>query len=170
MNKVYNRTYGSEALTTLRNENYRVSNSSNPEDYLYNGYNERSKYSGLYIDGANVSILANYVIIPGSLSIMNAGDLTVYGRNESEITESNIWADEVVLAGYVPKSKNSAGSYSSNRYVIDIVDEDERKYCKLYGSYVPESNSRNSIYETIEDAFNDIKDEIKDYTQYIIDI
>lgn len=61
--------------------------------------------------------------------------------------------------------KNSAGSYSSNRYVIDIVDEDERKYCKLYGSYVPERNSRNSFYETIEDAFNDIKDEIKDYIE-----
>ena len=155
MNKVYNRTYGSEALTTLRNENYRVSNSSNPEDYLYNGYNERSKYSGLYIDGANVSILANYVIIPGSLSIMNAGDLTVYGRNESEITESNIWADEVVLAGYVPKSKNSAGSYTvakgsnaffnANLYVKDDTQiESDSAKLKLSGGYYGYSNSSTS--------------------------
>ena len=61
--------------------------------------------------------------------------------------------------------KNSAGSYSSNRYVIDIVDEDERKYCRLYGSYVPDSNARISFYLSIEDAFNDIKDEVKDYIE-----
>ena len=44
----------------------------------------------------------------------------------------------------------------NNNYEFDL---------KLYGSYVPESSSRNSFYETIEDAFNDIKDEVKDYIE-----
>ena len=155
MNKVYNRVYGSDDVTTLYNQNYRVNNSSNPDEYLYNGYNDRSKYSGLYIDGANVSILANYVIIPGSLSVMNAGDLTIYGRKESEITESNVWADEVVLAGYVPKSKNSTGSYTvakganayfnANLYVKDDTQiESDAAKLKLSGGYYGYSNSSTS--------------------------
>jgi len=156
MNKVYNRNYGSDAVTDLVNENYRVNNSANRDDYLYNGDNERSKYSGLYIDGGNVSILANYVIIPGSLSVMNAGDLTIYGRDGSEIGESNVWVDELVLAGYVPKGKNeNTGVFNvakganaflnANLYIKDDTQiESDSAKLKLSGGYYGYSNSSTS--------------------------
>lgn len=159
MNKVYNRNYGSDAATTLRNFNlYNDANkTSENSGTLYNGDNDHSKYSGLYIDGANVSILANYVIVPGSLSVMNAGDLTLYGRDGSSISESNVWVDELVLAGYVPKSKavstdtsytvaKGANAYlDANLYVKDDTQiESDYAQLKLAGSYYGYSNSSTS--------------------------
>ena len=153
MSKVYNRTGGSGASSDLINENYRVNvSSANRDDYLYNGDNQHSKYSGLYIDGADVSILAKYVIVPGSISLMNAGDLTIYGRDGSAVSESNIWTDEFVLAGYVPKSANSTGAYTENKganafldanlYVKDDTQiESDSANLKLSGGYYGYSNS-----------------------------
>ena len=61
--------------------------------------------------------------------------------------------------------KNAVGSYSPHRYVIDITDEDERMYCKKYGCYIPENSGFISFYGTIEEAFNDIKNDLKDYIE-----
>lgn len=156
MSKVYNRTGGSGDASDLINENYRVNvSSSNRDDYLYNGDNQHSKYSGLYIDGANVSILAKYVIVPGSISLMNAGDLTIYGRDGSAVSESNIWTDELVLAGYVPKSANSTGAYTENKGANAFIDanlyvkddtqiESDSANLKLSGGYYGYSNSNTA--------------------------
>ncbi len=160
MNKVHNRSYGSDTSTDLRNWNmFYDSNKSNTNSgTLYNGSNDHSKYSGFYIDGANVSILAKYVIVPGSLSIMNAGDLTLYGRDGSAVSESNVWVDELVLDGYVPKSK-SVGSdgtitytakganafLDANLYVKDDTQiESDYAQLKLSGGYYGYSNSSTS--------------------------
>ena len=154
MDVVSNKRYGSNDVSSLRNYNQYLKDTSN--SYLYDGDNERSKYSGLYINGANVSILANYVIVPGSLSVMNSGELSLYGRNGTQIGESNVWVDELVMGGYVPKGLSSTtNTYSeprganafldANLYVKDDTQiESNNANLKLTGGYYGYSNSNTS--------------------------
>ncbi|MBQ9983733.1 MAG: hypothetical protein IJP29_04010 [Lachnospiraceae bacterium] len=65
-----------------------------------NGKNEKSMYSGLYIDGAEVFISADRVIVPGTIAAFNSAELTVFGSNDSMYNSAEIWADGIVLGGY----------------------------------------------------------------------
>lgn len=75
------------------------------------------------------------------------GDITYYSKDKKKI---------------ITICKNNIGSYTSHRYVIDLIVDDNRMY---YGCYVPDINERISYYGTIEEAFNDVKGEIKDYIE-----
>ncbi|MDD6327342.1 MAG: hypothetical protein PUA62_02715 [Lachnospiraceae bacterium] len=79
------------------NDYYANPSSTTIELAPFNGENLHSRYSGLYIDGSNVSIMTDTVIVPGSLAVMNNSDLVVYGRTGSTLPQ--IWADDVVLGG-----------------------------------------------------------------------
>lgn len=92
----------------ILNEYYNTySTSAKPEDAgkrdFYDGVNERSMYSGLYINGSSVSILADTIIVPGSIAVMNDSSLTVYGKDGKMTSESEIWTDNLVLGGYSKK-------------------------------------------------------------------
>ncbi len=152
MNKIYNRSYGDDEASTLRNYNavYNKNITALPS-VLYDGNNDNSKYSGLFIDGTNVNILADYVIVPGSISVMNAGGLTVFGRDGSEISQANVWTDEVVLSGYVPKEvstkkeKGANAYFDANLYVKDDTQiESNSANLKVSGGYYGYSNSTTS--------------------------
>lgn len=67
-------------------------------DY-YDGVNQRSAYSGIYINGSTVSILADTVIVPGTIAVMNSGNLSIYGKSGTATSESEIWTDNIVLGG-----------------------------------------------------------------------
>ena len=60
-------------------------------------------YSGFYIDNTSVSILADTIIVPGSLSVMNSGSLSVYGKEGKVASEAEIWVDDFILGGYSTK-------------------------------------------------------------------
>lgn len=75
---------------------------------FYDGVHERSMYSGLYINGSSVSILANTIIVPGSIAVMNDSSLTVYGKDGKMTSESEIWTDNLVLGGYSKKVKDTS--------------------------------------------------------------
>lgn len=148
MNKVSKYAYGDDSLTTLRNDNLFNKGS---KEYLYDGYNDNSRYSGFYIDGSTVNILADYVIVPGSLSVMNSGDLTVYGLNDaSELSEANVWADEVVLAGRTATSSTNkkigaSALFNANLFVKDDTQiESESSELKFIGGYYGYSDSNTS--------------------------
>ena len=117
------------------------------QDYKFDGYNDRSKYSGFYVDGGIVNLLANNVIVPGSISVMNGGTLSVFGLNSDGIVGSNVWADEVVLGGYSPlktdgTSQGSSVTFDGNLYVKDDTQiESEYAKLKLDGAYYGFSNS-----------------------------
>lgn len=107
---VTGKTYSSDATNTYYNA---YSSLNDPEiagekDY-FNGVNQRSMYSGLYVNGSNVSILADSLIVPGTVAVMNSGNLTVYGKNGKAASEAEVWTDNIVLGGYSTKtiSKNS---------------------------------------------------------------
>ncbi|SNU07144.1 hypothetical protein SAMN06297422_11149 [Lachnospiraceae bacterium] len=149
MNKVSNYTYVNSGSTTLRNS-YKEAKVPSTDGYLYDGYDDNSKYSGFYIDGSNVNVIANYFVVPGSISVMNSGDLSVYGLNNSTIVESNVWADELVLAGYSSEDANgnkvgSSATINANLFVKDDtqLEADYSKF-KLNGGYYGYSNKNTS--------------------------
>ena len=129
------------------------------KDLLYNGYNENSKYSGLYINGAKVSIMADSIVVPGSIAVMNGANLSVYNSNGTNIEAANVWADNVVLGGYnylVPagegktKQVGSKATFLANMFVRDDLElNSDNSEFKLIGGYYGYGNgTQTNINET----------------------
>ena len=140
---VTSRKYDSDspASNTFYNLQSTIMNNVNNADptkrQYFDGVNKRSMYSGLFIDGSNVSILADMVIVPGSISVMDTGFLSIYGKNGAAVDEAEVWTDNVILGGYssrVPTSKvdsngntiydyfGSKASLRANLYVKDDTE------------------------------------------------
>lgn len=68
-------------------------------DY-YDGVSMKSKYSGFYVNGSQVSIMADTIIVPGTMAVMDKGSLSIYGKKGSKTAEAEIWTDDLVLDGY----------------------------------------------------------------------
>lgn len=66
----------------------------------YDGENMKSKYSGFFVNGSQVSIVADTVIVPGMMAVVDKGSLSVYGRSGSKTTQTEVWTDGIVLDGY----------------------------------------------------------------------
>ena len=98
---VTSKTYTSENNNTYYNMQGTINNPLVPgEKEYYDGVNKRSMYSGLFIDRTDVSILADMVIVPGTIAVMDTGSLSVFGKNGMSVSESEVWADNVILGGY----------------------------------------------------------------------
>lgn len=113
------------------------------QDAKFDGINEHSKYSGLYINGTEVDLVSNMVIVPGTIAVMNSGSLSMYGIESNKIVNSEVWADNVVLGGYSlinpANTKEVIGSsavFNADLYVRDDLqlDADNSKFV-LNGSY-----------------------------------
>ncbi len=92
--------------------------------YNYNGETEKSMNSGFYVDNAKVSIMADQLVVPGTVAIMNQSDVTIYS-GKSDRTE--IWADNIVLGGTssIPVNAEGTGStafFNANLYVRDDTE------------------------------------------------
>lgn len=98
---------------------------------MFDGKNLKSKYSGLYVDGATVALTSDQIIIPGSLAVMNCGDVTVTSLTKSSDTKSaaSVWADSIILDGYSLKLdkdgnqlKGSKLNMVANCYISDDLE------------------------------------------------
>lgn len=69
------------------------------KDY-YDGASIKSKYSGFYVNGSQVSVLADTVIVPGTVAVMDKGSLSIYGKSGNKTAKSEIWTDNIILDGY----------------------------------------------------------------------
>lgn len=153
MNKVTNYSYVDNDNTTLYNKND-IANAVPLNDAKYDGNNVKSKYSGFYINGNTVNIFASKIIVPGSIAVMDAGSLSVYGTNGTQITQSEVWADEVVLDGSVKgtptfdtnsvvtglsdtnKKYGAKADFTANMYIKDDTQiESDYSRFRLNGSY-----------------------------------
>ena len=149
VNKVSRYTYTDLNSNDLFNNGQVISAHSVQSANVYDGQNDRSKYSGFYIDGGRVNILADTMIVPGSISVMNGGNLSVYGKNSIDEGLAEIWADEVVLAGYslpgltADSGVGASAFFNANMYVKDD-SQIESNYSKLTfaGGYYGFSNSQ----------------------------
>ncbi len=122
-----------------------VSNYKDSEDRYKNcdGKQEKSMYSGIYIDGADVIISANRVIVPGTISAFNSASLTLSGASQSTANASEVWADGIALGGYSllksAESKDVQGSVVNMRAKAYIADDLElnanSSYFNMVGEY-----------------------------------
>ena len=160
MTPVTKNTYIDNDNNTLFNANDVVNNHVLMKDALYDGNNIKSKYSGFYVDKCNVNVFANKMIVPGSIAVMNSGNLSVYGLEGTQVTQSQVWADEIVLDGStrgVPvkdgsnkvtglnetsKIRGADADFTANLYVKDDtqVESDYSRF-RLNGSYYGYGNS-----------------------------
>ena len=94
------------------------------------GVTEKSMYSGFYVSGAKVSIMADKLIVPGSIAAMNCANLNVVGSIEgSGATATKVWADSIIIGGYSRKASASSTSYKgsslkmrADSYVYDDLE------------------------------------------------
>ncbi len=131
----------------------------------YDGLNDNSRYSGLYINNSNVSIMAENIIVPGTLAVMNESNLDVYG-SASASTLTQIWADDIVLGGSSTKNTEksttekdvydgSTAIFHANLFVKDdtALDADGSAFT-LSGSYYGygDGTSRDSrvFFDTVD--------------------
>lgn len=112
------------------------------------GISEKSMYSGFYVSGAEVSVIADKLVVPGTIAAMNCGKISVVGNiagNASNYAKNwidtsvtgyqnkagytQVWADGIVLGGYSRKLSGSAGKYigstidmKADAYVYDDLE------------------------------------------------
>lgn len=137
MSKVSSKAYSENDDTANTLYNLGVYESTNHAQKLYyDGVNENSRYSGLYVNGSDVSIMAETVIVPGTIAVMNSGSLSLYGKSGKQLSAANVWTDNVVLGGYSRKNVNinpgtdttvadvigSKGNFRANLYVRDDLE------------------------------------------------
>lgn len=112
--------------------------------YTFDGENERSMNSGLYVSGRTVSLMTETVIVPGTIAVMDSADLTIFG---SAGTTPEVWTDNVVLGG--SSTADKSGKYSGadlyisgNMYVRDDTEINARGASfTLLGAYYGYGNS-----------------------------
>lgn len=158
MNKVTRYTYTDNTATSLVNMND-YTKGLLQDKALYDGNNVKSKYSGFLVNGSDVNIFADKVIVPGSIAVMDSGDLAVYGLEGTTIKQSEVWADEIVLAGSTRgtpvytdstvtglsdtgKKNGARAEFMANLYVKDDTQiESDYSRFRLNGSYYGFGNS-----------------------------
>lgn len=117
---------------------------SNNKYYTFDGENERSMNSGFYVSGRKVSVMTDTMIIPGTVAVMDSGNLTVFG---SAGASPEIWADNVVLGGSSVADKNGVYSgaelyVSGDMYIRDDTEINARgAKLTLLGAYYGYGNS-----------------------------
>ncbi len=124
----------------------------------FDGENTYSMNSGLYMSGSNVTIMADRIIVPGTVAIMDSSDLTVFG---SAGVVSEVWADNIVLGGssLVENDSTSADAsitykgsqaiFGGNLYVRDDTEINAKgaKFT-LHGSYYGYGNGTSKDSRT----------------------
>ncbi len=162
---------GAAASTTLYNL---YAKDVEDKNLLFDGENVNSAYSGLYVDGSAVSILADTVIVPGTLAVMNGADLTVYGKNGTLTSETEVWTDNLVLGGKSLVETNSKGkdvfkgskaTFRTNLFVKDDTELNSNgSQLKLYGGYYGYSNSTVKDNRSFVPTVDESKFKIYEYT------
>lgn len=132
---------------------------SSTNGYLfYDGENTYSMNSGLYMSNSNVTIMADRVIVPGTVAVMDSSDFIVFG---SAGVVSEVWADNIVLGGssLVEKKttngsdtftyKGSQAIFGGNLYVRDDTEINAKgaKFT-LHGSYYGYGNGTSKDSRT----------------------
>lgn len=160
-NDYYNKDYNYDTATNITPYSDGGDNAAYDNN---DGLKPASMYSGLYIDKAQVSIVADRLIVPGSIAAMNCADVSIVGSGKDDKSKySQIWTDNIVLGGYARKIGTSntyrgadlemvANAYvsddmelnaSGSKYILDgnyygynNATTDKRSFTKAYLSKV----------------------------------
>lgn len=174
----------------LHNQHSVIMNSSaSYVDYLYDGKNDNSRYSGIFINGGNdatknpvrVNIFADKIIVPGTLAVMNSADLTVKGSSaaKEEITangqvisnsdfKANVWADNVYLGGTT--GEGDSANFAADMFIRDDTTVDQKgSSIWINGSYFGYSNSTAADKRTFIPTVAKDADGVNIYQQKVSD-
>lgn len=136
-NKEYNKSTSTgnvqdENETTRKSAlNNKINSYSDTRLTACNGVNEKSMYSGFYVSGAKVSIMADKLIVPGSIASMNCASVDILGSIEAGgATATKVWSDGIVLGGYSRmKGADASAGYTgssinmkADSYVYDDLE------------------------------------------------
>lgn len=118
------------ATTTVKSEQIqKVHSYSDDQLKKFDGVNMKSMYSGLYIDGAEVILSSDKIIVPGTIAAMNCADVTISNIANSSVDYADIWADGIVLDGYAlrqnaegTKLKGSSLNMRAHAYIYDDLE------------------------------------------------
>ncbi len=135
----YNKTYN-------ENSDTRVSNYYGGADVTKlagcNGLNENSHFSGIYNNASNISIMADKVIVPGSISVINNAQMSIMGNVASTSGgNAEVWADNIVLTpSYtIGRGNITTGgklTMHANAYIADDLEiNQDQAEVNLSGNY-----------------------------------
>lgn len=133
----YNKVYNDTAAT-------KVNSYSDDDLKKCDGVREKSMYSGFYVNGAKVSVMAEDFVVPGSVASMNCGELSVMGSPAgTDPGNVNIWADSLILGGYSRKQVTGTNNFrgstlniSGNAYISDDLEVNAAgSQFKMNGNY-----------------------------------
>ncbi|MCR5702243.1 MAG: hypothetical protein K6G76_08880 [Lachnospiraceae bacterium] len=165
----YNKDYNNDTNTRVAADTVNIINKTD-------GVSEKSMYSGLYVSKAKVAIMADKVIVPGSISAMNCAELTIFGSGkksvdvadtdpteEDKITDkyTQLWADNVIVGGYSRKTSAVADSplngskveLRANAFIYDDTEVNaDSSSLKLNGNYYGYNNGTTDK-RTYSDAY-----------------
>ena len=110
----------SKVSTTLRNSRLNAQSLV----YPYDGVNENSMYSGLYIKGARVNMQSSELIVPGTIAVLDGANLSLYGKTGLDVGESDVWTDNVVLGGIGTAASYPKALIRGNVHVRDDLELD----------------------------------------------
>lgn len=130
--KVYSdQTTYFNANEMLKSENRQLSN--------YDGINVKSRNSGLYIGGSDVTIVSDMLIVPGTIAVMDNANLSTFGSKGNQVHRAEIWADNIVLGGEKTAAEDKPGSsatFNGDVYVKDDLELNTKDaQFKLVGAY-----------------------------------
>ena len=151
----YNKEYNQDTDTQV----YK----SKTYDTAYNGLVTDSKYSGIYVNGADLMLTSDKVIVPGTIAAVNCADITIASVNQASDATANVWADGIALDGYTQKNVSDTYVSSSinmraNAYISDDL-ELNANYSSfvLTGGYYGYSNSTTDNREFTAEASSAVK-------------
>lgn len=134
----YNKQYNTTAGTRVSN----YYNGTNTDKLAAcNGLNDTSRYSGLYVDSSKVSIMAEKVIIPGSISVLNNGNASIMGNIASSSGLAEVWADDIILTSSSVRTvganmDEASLSLYANAYIADDLEiNNDNAEIELSGNY-----------------------------------
>lgn len=120
---------GTTTTETIKTDQIQKVNSYDSARLLdCDGVKTKSAYSGLYIDGAEVAIASDRLIIPGTFAVMDCADVTLSTISSASDTWAEVWADGIVLDGYSLKKnlegdlKGSSLYMRANLYMYDDLE------------------------------------------------
>ena len=163
-NDFYNKEYNNDKDTNV--SAYKSQNDlTDIRDDLpdsYDGVKQKSMYSGLYVSKSKVSIIADKIIVPGSIAAMDSAELSIVGsgKKDAYVTDSDVnnkrpdsvtnhklaqvWADNIVLGGYSKKvgtsTANSGFKGADIELSADTFISDDLELNAIGSKYVLDGN------------------------------
>lgn len=151
----YNKEYNESADTRVSSYYDAVTEAEVTRLRSCNGVLERSRYSGIYVNASRINIMAEKVIVPGSISVMNDADVSILGNLATTDGNAQVWADNIVMASSFTRTtgmKFSEGALSmyADAYIADDLEiNSDNATLELSGNYYGYNFSQTDASERV---------------------